>query len=144
VAKFKLSEKKQIKPTMKGTPIQTNAAVLARYRKRLLRITEMMTKETTSKLNSFFKKNFVVDYFDDQEELDSEQSVTVLDSKSPSSQVKIMLAKINLKYSRLMSKKGGKYAGDMLDQVDRDSFSRVSVSLKSCLVALSIKSRKHP
>ena len=113
---------------MQGTPLQTNVSVLAKYKKRLKKLVRAMTKETSKRLTSFFKKGYVDDYFESQETSDENQNVAVMDDKSPSSQSRIMLNKLRRKYEKLLKEMGEVYAKSMLDEVNRDSESRVSVS----------------
>jgi hypothetical protein len=140
MATFKLAPTKKIQPLMQGTPISTSAAIISQYRKRLDRLVKMMTDETNKKMESLFKSGFVDDYFEKQDDLDTDATVAVMDAKSPASQSRIILAKLETKYGRLFDSKGKDYTDDMVTKSNNSNRIAVNASLKQ-LGGMPIKTK---
>jgi SPP1 gp7 family putative phage head morphogenesis protein len=114
-----------------GTPIQANASIIAKYKRRLKKLFKYASNYIVNNIDKFTKKDYFEDYIEDQQEISKD--IDTLDAKSPSSQARIMFAGIQTNLIKIINKKGKKYAEDMLKSVNKDSYSRTKKSLSELL-----------
>lgn len=134
-----LTSKKQgwaekFKPNViKGTNLNYNMAVRARYQANLLKMVNQMTSQTKRDLEKLFKHDAAKVYF--------EGSAIVMDAADMSSQARILMNDLQRRFEQLFGRKAKPTAEKMVDESDKASASAVNGSLKKMSGGLNLKTK---
>jgi uncharacterized protein with gpF-like domain len=125
---LQISKSKKRRKLLKGKPVRPNAAILARYKKKIKSMTREMIKDCNARVINFFRKGYVDDFL--EETKDVVQVKFTFDEKSPASSARLMMASIGAKYSKVFTVKSTSYAEWMAKKVNEDSATRVLGSIQ--------------
>lgn len=119
---------------MKGTRLAIPVGVEARYRKKLVDLSDQMTRETRKAVIDLFKHEDFKSYFDKLK-----QPVTVAMDVSPASQARILTNALKDKFEQLFTAAAKPSAETMADQANNASQSSVNESLKKLSGGMAMK-----
>lgn len=119
------AEKRQIAPTFKGSPLVHNAAVGARYQKRLERLVSRMTEQTRKEVMKLFDSSEASSYF-------------AMDA-SIGSQARILMNALNKRFSELFAKEAKPAAESMVNDAAKAGKTSLHASLQKLSGGMSLK-----
>ena len=125
---------------MQGHPLSPNAALVSKYRERLRKLTQRMTKGVQKTIVDFLNKDIVDNYVGNQKSLEDTQRV-VLD-ESLSSQMRIIINDLKRKYKKVFSEKSKLYADDMIEEANQINRKAVNLSFSLLSGGLAVKTAK--
>lgn len=131
LTKKKTAWANQFKPNViRGTNLNYNAAVTARYEARMMALVNQMAEQTVREIKKLFSTSTAEKHF--------EREMTAQDADI-SSQARILVNDITRRFQQLFNKKSKGLAEQMVSETDKASASAVQGSLKQMSGGLTIK-----
>ena len=125
--------------TLKGAPLNHNAALMARYRREILKLVRTMAAATKREITALFDSRVATAFLEQQAEAEAMDAAPTITSKAKQS-----IAKLQDRFTDLFRIKSAKLADEMLGDVDTTSARQLGSSLKELSGGLTLNTSIVP